>query len=80
MFLSSSLFSLLAQDILVHKGDTNMFQVFVEYDGCPDEKPVFKGSEKACRLYLRLNWNRFNKGKQSLMLVGETGRAISFIL
>lgn len=57
-----------------------MYKVFVEYDGCPDEKPVFSGSEKACKLYLRLNWNRFNKGKQSLMLVGETGRAISFIL
>jgi hypothetical protein len=57
-----------------------MYQVFVEYDGVADESPLFIGTEMSCKLFLREFWRRYNKGKQSLMLVGPSGRALSFIL
>lgn len=57
-----------------------MYHVFVEYDGCPDEKPIYSGTEEKCKAYLRINWRRFNKGKQTLSLVAPSGRAVSFIL
>jgi hypothetical protein len=57
-----------------------MERVFVEYDGCCDDEPLFVGEHAACLSFLRSNWKRYNKGKQTLALMAESGRLLSFVL
>jgi hypothetical protein len=57
-----------------------MERVFVEYDGCCDDKPLFTGMHEQCIAFLRKNWRRYNKGKQTLALMAESGRLLSFVL
>lgn len=55
--------------------------VFVSYDGCCDEKPVFTGKRDDCLAFMRKHWKRYNVGKQSLdMMDLRSGRLVSFVL
>ncbi len=55
--------------------------VVPEWDGCPDENPVYRGTREQCLEYIRRHWRQYTKGKGSIALVNDkTGRAESFLL
>lgn len=66
------------QQALLLKG---AYKVVVEWDGCPDEKPIYISSRAECLKFMRRNWDEYNQGKMSLCLIScDSGRAESFML
>ena len=57
-----------------------MYSVVAEWDGCPDDKPLFRGNRELCIAWMRAMWSKYNRGKSTLSLVNPNGRCESFVL
>lgn len=58
-----------------------MFEVIIEYDGCPMQVILSGVTEDTAKCFIRENWKRYCKdSKTALSIVDATGRAISYVL